>query len=108
MADMMTFPDTWEEYEKIYGFNDVDQVYINGSRLIPSFRVKQWLDHIAGFRTKLQTERAMKREDAIYWIKNLAVLSTEKDIPQIEEALNMAVEALQDEVWKDKQPERSE
>ena len=38
----------------------------------------------------------MTREDAIYWIKNLAVLSTEKDMPQIEEALNMAIEALAD------------
>ena len=47
MADVMEFPNTWEEYEKIYGFNDIDQVYTNGSRLIPSFRVKQWLDHIA-------------------------------------------------------------
>lgn len=37
----------------------------------------------------------MTREDAIYWIKNLAVLSTEKDMPQIEEALNMAIEALE-------------
>lgn len=38
--------------------------------------------------------RVMTREDAIYWLKNLAVLSTEKDMPQIEEALNMAIEAL--------------
>ena len=38
----------------------------------------------------------MTREDAIYWIKNLAVLSTKKDMPQIEEALNMAIEALAD------------
>jgi len=38
----------------------------------------------------------MTREDAIYWIKNLAVLSIEKDMPQIEEALKMAVEALAD------------
>lgn len=36
----------------------------------------------------------MTREDAIYWIKNIAILSTEKDMPQIEEALNMAIEAL--------------
>ena len=41
-------------------------------------------------------EQAMTREDAIYWIKKLAVLSTEKEIPQIEEALSMAVEALQE------------
>ena len=55
MADVMEFPNTWEEYEKIYGFNDIDQVYTNGSRLIPSFRVKQWLDHIADRKTEQQT-----------------------------------------------------
>ena len=37
----------------------------------------------------------MTREDAIYWIKNLAVLSSEKDIANITEALDMAIEALQ-------------
>ena len=56
MADVMEFPNTWEEYEKIYGFNDIDQVYTNGSRLIPSFRVKQWLDHIEERKTELQTQ----------------------------------------------------
>ena len=43
----------------------------------------------------------MTREDAIYEIKQLAVLSTNKNIDRITEALNMAIEALQDEVWKD-------
>ena len=46
MSDMMTFPDTWEEYEKSYGFDDSEEIYTNGSRLIPSFRVKQWLEHL--------------------------------------------------------------
>ena len=46
MSDIMTFPDTWEEYEKSYGFTDNEEVYTNGARLIPSFRVKQWLDHL--------------------------------------------------------------
>ena len=46
MNEMMLFPDTWEEFEQYYGFTDTDQVYTNGSRLIPSFRVKQWLDHL--------------------------------------------------------------
>ena len=46
MADMMTFADTWEAYEDYYGFTDVDEVYSNGARMIPSFRVKQWLDHL--------------------------------------------------------------
>lgn len=43
----------------------------------------------------------MTREDAIYEIRQLAVLSTNKDIERITEALNMAIEALQDEIWKD-------
>ena len=43
----MEFPNTWEEFEKVYGFTDKEEVYTNGSRLIPSFRVKQWLDHIS-------------------------------------------------------------
>lgn len=46
VSDMMTFPDTWEEFEKSYGFTDNEEVYTNGARLIPSFRVKQWLDHL--------------------------------------------------------------
>lgn len=47
MSEMMTFPDTWEEFEKLYGFNDAEEIYTNNSRLIPSFRVKQWLDHLS-------------------------------------------------------------
>lgn len=46
MGEMMEFPETWEEFEKDYGFDDKEEVYTNGARLIPSFRVKQWLDHI--------------------------------------------------------------
>lgn len=46
MDEMMTFPDTWEEFEKSYGFTDNEEVYTNGARLIPSFRVKQWLGHL--------------------------------------------------------------
>ena len=45
MADMMTFPDTWEEFEQFYGITDTEQVYTNGARLIPSFRVRQWFEH---------------------------------------------------------------
>ena len=43
----MQFPDTWEEFEQAYGFEDKKEIYTNGSRLIQSFRVKQWLDRIA-------------------------------------------------------------
>ena len=44
MTNMMTFPATWGEYEQSYGITD--SIYTNGVRLIPSFRVKQWLDHL--------------------------------------------------------------
>ena len=49
---MMAFPDTWEEYEKSYGFDDSEEIYTNGSRLIPSFRVKQWLEHLPSAQPK--------------------------------------------------------
>lgn len=68
MSEMMEFPETWEEFEKSYGFNDREEVYTNGSRLIPSFRVKQWLDHIAQKETKQQAIKAsdcINRQDAI-------------------------------------------
>ena len=45
MNNQMEFPDTWEEYEKEYGFEDSEKVYTNYARLIPSFKVKQWLEH---------------------------------------------------------------
>lgn len=52
MSEQMKFPETWEEYEKYYGFNDSKEVYTNNSRLIPSFRVKQWLDHLPSIQSK--------------------------------------------------------
>ena len=45
MINVMLFPETWEEFEASYGFTDSDEVYTNGARLIPSFRVEQWLEH---------------------------------------------------------------
>lgn len=64
MSDLMTFPETWEEFEKSYGFADSEEVYTNGSRLIPSFRVKQWLDHEESKRESKQ--QATDSSDCIY------------------------------------------
>jgi len=47
MSDCQEFPKTWEEFEQLYGFEDKKEIYTNRSRLIQSFRVKQWLDHTA-------------------------------------------------------------
>ena len=46
MTNQMTFPKTFDEFAKEYGFTDKEQVYTNGAELIPIFRVKQWLEHI--------------------------------------------------------------
>ena len=64
MSDCQEFPNTWEEFEQAYGFEDRKEIYTNGSRLIQSFRVKQWLDHTAEPERKkgkwiYDTERVM-------------------------------------------------
>lgn len=45
MADMMTFPATFEEFINQYEFIDNEEVYTNGNELIQSFRVMQAWDH---------------------------------------------------------------
>ena len=45
MADIMNFPKTAEEFIAAYEFKDKEQIYTNGSMLIPSFRVKQLIEH---------------------------------------------------------------
>lgn len=44
--EVMEFPDSFDEFTDKYGFYDENEVYTNGSQLIPVFRVKQWLEHI--------------------------------------------------------------
>lgn len=45
MADMMTFPETVEEFMEQYKITDTKQIYTNGTELIPIFRMKQWFEH---------------------------------------------------------------
>lgn len=45
MPDVMTFPDAIEEFLNEYSFKDREEIYTNGSDLIPVFRVKQAIDH---------------------------------------------------------------
>ena len=47
MGDIMTFPKRWEDFLHDYEFEDARRIYTNGSRLIPSFRVKQMMEHYA-------------------------------------------------------------
>ena len=50
MADMMNFPKQWEDFLHDYEFEDARRIYTNGSKLIPSFRVKQMMEHYAPVR----------------------------------------------------------
>lgn len=43
MGDVMSFPDTFEEFAEQYKIVDKQQIYTNGTEMIPIFRVKQWL-----------------------------------------------------------------
>lgn len=45
MSDCMNFPDNIMDFIDDYSFEDSDQVYTNGSKLIQSFRVKQAIEH---------------------------------------------------------------
>lgn len=45
MNEQMTFPDSIYEFLSDYSFKDEEEVYTNGSLLIPTFRVKQALEH---------------------------------------------------------------
>nr|DAR25522.1 MAG TPA: hypothetical protein [Caudoviricetes sp.] len=45
MGDMMSFPETPEEFLKEYSFKDKKGEYTNGSELIPVFRVEQMIDY---------------------------------------------------------------
>ena len=57
MNEQMEFPNTFEEYVKDYGFTDTQEIYTNGSELIPVFRVKQWLQHIKDKARKEQMQK---------------------------------------------------
>ena len=58
--EKMEFPNTFDEFVESYGFKDNEEVYTNGSELIPVFRVKQWLDHIEPCEDAVSRQAALK------------------------------------------------
>lgn len=48
MSDCMEFPKDWEKFIEDYSFEDKEEVYTNGSMLIPVFRVEQIIEHYFG------------------------------------------------------------
>lgn len=63
MADMMTFPDTVEEFMEEYKIVDTEQIYTNGVEMVPIFRMKQWFEHQA--RTQMSSADCISRQAAI-------------------------------------------
>lgn len=47
MCDLMTFPDTVDEFMEQYKIVDTEHVYTNGAEFVPIFRMKQWFEHSA-------------------------------------------------------------
>lgn len=45
MNDSMDFPNAWRKFLQEYSFKDKEQIYTNGSELIPVFRVEQMVEH---------------------------------------------------------------
>ncbi len=51
MADAINFPPTFQEFIHQYEFVDKEEIYTNGTKLIPSFRVMQAWNHYADLIT---------------------------------------------------------
>ena len=45
MGDRMEFPKDWKKFLEDYSFKDKEEIYTNGARLIPTFRVEQMMEH---------------------------------------------------------------
>ena len=68
MNEQMEFPNTFDEFADYYGFKDSEEIYTNGSMLIPIFRVKQWLEHDNKLR-RIETDTAYEcGKHATKWI----------------------------------------
>lgn len=51
MADMMTFPNTVEEFMEQYKIVDTEKIYTNGAELVPIFRMMQWFERVSATDT---------------------------------------------------------
>lgn len=65
MADLMTFPNTVEEFMDQYKIVDTEQIYTNGVELVPIFRMKQWFEHLptANAQMKRDVEKIVRCKD---------------------------------------------
>lgn len=115
MADVMNFPNSFDEFAEQYKIVDEQEIYTNGTELIPIFRVKQWLEDrnedrkvSSNFnRIKAMTieEMAKMYVEAIMQLKGTADLTKNVSAIQLEkfrkQLFIQAVRWLESEVQED-------
>ena len=65
MSDMMTFPNTVEEFMEQYKIIDTEKIYTNGAEVIPIFRMMQWFEHVSATDKNVSTTDTISRQAAI-------------------------------------------
>lgn len=63
MDNVMTFPDTVEEFMEQYKITDTEHIYSNGMDMVPLFRMRQWFWHVQNMNVsnmKLIDRNALK------------------------------------------------
>lgn len=81
MGDMMTFPNTVEEFMEQYKIVDDEKVYTNGADLVPIFRMMQWFEHVSATDT-------ISRQAAIDTLKGLIANGTNRGMISGEDAVH--------------------
>ncbi len=84
MGEEMNFSNTFEEFAEEYGFKDSEEIYTNGSELIPVFRVKQWLEHDMGVEEYRQRMIEAFHKVGCDELIALVALPTENDFKELE------------------------
>ena len=77
MADMMTFPNTVEEFMEQYKIVDTEQVYTNGTEMVPIFRMKQWFEHLPTIEPERKKGKWISVEDRLPELSENVVLPDE-------------------------------
>lgn len=68
MADVMTFPETVEEFMEQYKITDTEKIYTNGTELVPIFRMKQWFEHLPSAQPERIIYANMSDEEFEKWL----------------------------------------
>ena len=101
MADMMTFPNTVEEFMEQYKIVDTEKIYTNGADLVPIFRMLQWFEHVSATDT-------ISRQQAIDVAKGPVVMQGIRSGKSVTAAAVEAVKGIIVEGLRDLPPAQPE